>query len=296
MKIIIPEFLATNGITSTSANHLANIAKERIQDLEAELANIELFSTTVELINGEQKTLRTGYDQIGRIRTLIEVIARMYSFNAWVREAIRVKQELMDQVSDMTVTEYCKDNGIDYPTFPEATEVPTQASLLNAMPIKERNEYFTLEAYAATYGKHIHRDGDVSQARQRLMQVTKEPAVLKGQGSDAIIYNYAATVTTGDMDRVFFDLQSRYRDYEARLNAIKAEMADTIKRKTIEAKNRDTQLQEQYNADVQRLNTEFAKYQVETRNAIGKLKIVLPDKLRPIYDELNALGKVTTSD
>ena len=264
MKIIIPEFLATNGITSTSANHLANIAKERIQDLEAELANIELFSTTVELINGEQKTLRTGYDQIGRIRTLIEVIARMYSFNAWVREAIRVKQELMDQVSDMTVTEYCKDNGIDYPTFPEATEVPTQASLLNAMPIKERNEY--------------------------------EPAVLKGQGSDAIIYNYAATVTTGDMDRVFFDLQSRYRDYEARLNAIKAEMADTIKRKTIEAKNRDTQLQEQYNADVQRLNNEFAKYQVETRNAIGKLKIVLPDKLRPIYDELNALGKVTTSD
>ena len=68
-------------------------------------------------------------------------------------------------------------------------------------------------------------------------------------------------------------------------------MADTIKRKTIEAKNRDTQLQEQYNADVQRLNNEFAKYQVETRNAIGKLKIVLPDKLRPIYDELNALGK-----
>ncbi len=292
MEIKIPEFLATTGITSTSANHLANIAKERIQDLEAELANIELYSTTVELINGERKTLRMGYDKIERLNMLIEEIARMYSFNAWVREAIRVKEQLMDKVSQMTINDYCDIKGISYPEYPQSIEVPTRETILNGMSIKERNEYFTLEAYAATYGKHIHRDGDVSKARVKLMHITKEPAVIMGQGTDAMIYNYEPTVTTGDMDRVFFDLQSRYRNYEARLNSIKAEIEDTIKQRTVEARNQEALAQSQYDAQVKQLNIEFSKYVVEQRNAIAKLKIVLPDRLRPIYDELNKLGKI----
>lgn len=296
MEIKIPYFLASTGITSTSANHLANIAKERIQDLEAELANIELYSTSVELINGERKTLRTGYDKIGRLGMLLEDIARMYSFNAWVREAIRVKEQLMNKVTQMSVADYCELKGITYPEYPKPIEMPTQESILNDMPIKERNEYFTLEAYAATYGKHIHRDGDISKARLQLMQVAKEPAVLKGQGTDAIIYNYEPVVTTSDMDRIFFALQSQYRNYEARLNAIKAEIEDTIKRRTIEARNQESMMQDQYEAKVQQLKIEFSKYVVEQRGAIAKLKIVLPDRLRPIYDELNKLGNTVKEE
>ena len=294
MDFIIPQFLAEKGITSTSANHLANIGKEMIQDKEAELANIQLYSTSVELINGERKVLHKGYSDIDRIQKLIEDIARIYSFNAWVREAIKTKEALMRKVDEMNVLQYCALKGIAYPEQPEPVNYPTVDDALLRMSFKERNEYYTLEAYAATYGKHIHRNGDVSMARQRLMKVTKEPSTLQGQGTDAIIYSYEPTVDVEAVDKVFFELQNRYRENEARLNAIKAEIADAVKCESLERQNKYNADTERYYAETQQLQNEFKTYQIETRAAIGKLKIVLPERLLPIYDELNALGKAQT--
>lgn len=294
MEITIPSFLAERGITSTSANHLANIGKEMIQDKEAELANIQLHSTTVELLNGERKVLHHGYSDINRIQALIEDIARIYSFNAWVREAIKAKETILRQIDNLSIYDYCQSKHIEYPKPPESVTFPTADDVLMRMSIKERNEYYTLEAYAATYGKHIHRTGDVSMARQRLQKVTKEPAVLQGQGRDAIVYSYEPTVSIEAMDQVFFELQKRYRENEARLNAIKAEIADTIKRESLEMQNRYKADTEKYNAEVQRLQNDFKTYQLETRAALAKLKIVLPDRLLPIYEELNTLGKQQT--
>ena len=131
-------------------------------------------------------------------------------------------------------------------------------------------------------------------ARQRLIKVTKEPATLQGQGNDAIIYTYKPTVSVEAIDKVFFELQNRYRENEARLNVIKAEIADAVKQESLEIQNRYNAATEKYYADIQRLQNEFKTYQLDTRAAIGKLKIVLPERLLPIYEELNSLGKAQT--
>lgn len=51
------------GLTSTSANHVANMAKEMIRGLEAELETLVFYSTEVSLIgNDSANTLRRGVD------------------------------------------------------------------------------------------------------------------------------------------------------------------------------------------------------------------------------------------
>ena len=48
-------FFGESGLTCTSANHIANLAKERIADLESWLASISFTNTTISLIGSSEK-------------------------------------------------------------------------------------------------------------------------------------------------------------------------------------------------------------------------------------------------
>ena len=43
-------FFDTNGLTSTSANHIANLAKEYVQAQTQELENVEFFNSYLTII------------------------------------------------------------------------------------------------------------------------------------------------------------------------------------------------------------------------------------------------------
>lgn len=54
-------FFAEKGLTSTSANHVANLAKEYIQTIEFNLKYIKFYSETIELIDSDKpRIIATG--------------------------------------------------------------------------------------------------------------------------------------------------------------------------------------------------------------------------------------------
>ena len=65
MQKINEVFFGKHGITSTSANHLANIAKELIADNEAKLKNITFVTTTIDIVGStaSDKTISRGYTE-----------------------------------------------------------------------------------------------------------------------------------------------------------------------------------------------------------------------------------------
>lgn len=291
MEQTIPNFFGERGMTSTSANHLANIAKEAIQDKEAELAAVQFFAESVELLNTDKKVLHKGYAQLDRINVLIEDIARMYAFSAWAREAIRRKDDMLKEIEQVDNLQYCKIMDLEMPLVPDVPKPVTDDELLDAMTVKERNEYYTIEAFAATYGKHIHRDGDISRARAELQRVAKQPTSIQGNGRDAIVHTFTPVVDEEQLDRTFFVLQDRYRSHEARLNNIKAHLANKRKELQLQRQNDYEAAFKDYNNKVQEITNARTRYVIETRAMIANLKIVIPDSLRATYDYLNALGK-----
>ena len=291
MEQKIPNFFGEKGMTSTSANHLANIAKEVIQDKEAELAALQFYTKSVELIDSEKKVLQHGYTDLGRIKGLIEDIARMYAFCAWAREAIKRKDAMLQEIEAMGNVEYCQLKDIEMPIPPQAKEMPTAETCLDQMTVKERNEYYTVEAFAATYGKHIHPDGDVSLARANLLHYSKNPSEIQGNGRDAMVYTYEPSVTTEQLDKTFFELQSSYRETEARLNNLKAHIQNDIKKQSLELQNEYEAELEEYRKKIEDITNERKRYVIEQRAFVGNLKIVIPEHLRETYDYLNALGK-----
>ena len=66
MKKVNEVFFGEHGLTSTSANHLANIAQEKIVSNEAKLKNLNFVTTTVDIVGSPEnsgKVINKGYDE-----------------------------------------------------------------------------------------------------------------------------------------------------------------------------------------------------------------------------------------
>ena len=238
MKKVNEVFFGTHGLTSTSANHLANIAKEKIVSNEAKLKNLNFVTTTVDIVGSPAdsgKTISRGYkeEELAEVRTLLSEIADMNAFCAWIREAIKAKEAEIKDVTERSFNDWLQENGLSLER-PVPTAKPTEDDILEELNIRERNEYLQLEATAATIGKYIHPDGVYSKAREELHNRTMKPYSTEGTGKETLIYSYVPSIEQQKVDDLFFELQKWHRTNEQQLNRIKYEIKRKLGKKTIE--------------------------------------------------------------
>ena len=249
-------------LTSTSANHIANLAKEYIQGVEAQLNNISFFNVEVALVGstGGTSTIQTGEssEALDNLQSLLEGVARAKSLIAWLREGIKAKENLMKDLQTISLEDWCKENGLTRPETPNYGHVLTEVEYYASLPIKERNRYYQLETEAAVLGKYIHPDGHLSDARKELKDKIYHPHKVDGKGRDALIYTYTPTTSIAIVDNVFYELQKKHREIQAQLNAMKHSCEQAINKST------------------NKVNTEYMaasqKYQAELKGILGAFK------------------------
>lgn len=284
-------YLGEKGITSTNANYLANLAKECSKNAEAKLKNISFTDKSVELINGSKKNLLRGLTSAEGIEELIVHIANMNSFCAWMREAIKAREDALAKINGLSCREYCDIKGIEWPEKPEYPDAVQASVILNEMNIKEKNNYLRLEAFASTFGKYIHPDGSVSKAREDALHRTRVPHEVDGDGRDMVIYSYSPSTPIEDVEKTFMELQNKYREYEKQLNAIKFKInEERNKRNTINLQKYKEEY-DTYSQIVNKINADMALYINKGREEISNMKIVIPEKLQDTYEYLDSLGK-----
>ena len=284
-------FLGNEGMTSTSANYLANLAKEILKKTESSLVNISLVDESVELINGDKKTLRHGATSLSSVKEKIEQIAQLHSFCAWVREAIKEKDKMLRELEQLSMSKYCALKGITCPEGPEKDDTVQESDIINEMDVKERNRYLKLETYAAAYGKFIHPDGAISRAREDYLQCLEKPFSVKGEGRDLVIYGYVPSVPSQEVEEVFVKLQNQYREYEKQLNAIKFQIKDEVNKRNLEMELKYKKELNEYANAYKKLQNELHEYVINKRAEIAALKIVIPNNLQGIYSYLNSQGE-----
>lgn len=102
-------FFGEQGLTETSANHIANIAKETLKKDEADIAAISFIHKQVSLLNDKTRSdISLGLDE-AECRGIVEKlehIMKVKSLIAWLREAIKEKNRLHDRPnSELTLVE-----------------------------------------------------------------------------------------------------------------------------------------------------------------------------------------------
>jgi hypothetical protein len=282
-------------LTSTSANHIANLAKEYIQGVETQLNNIRFFNAEVALVGtlADANIIQTGESSevLDSLQSLLEGVAQAKSLIAWLREGIKAKENLMKGLQTISLEDWCKENGMVKPETPNYGHVLTEVEYYASLPIKERNRYYQLETEAAVLGKYIHPDGHLSDARKELKDKLQHPHKVDGKGRDALIYTYTPTVDVAEVDNVFYELQKKHREIQAQLNAMKYSCEQAINESTNKVNTEYMAASQKYQAELKDVLGAFKTWKDEKSQEYSKLKIIVPNSLLDIYNTINSLGK-----
>lgn len=289
-------FFATDGqgLTSTSANHIANLAKEMIRGIEGDLSSMVLYSTSVALIGTERaEELTKGYttEDMEKIPGMLHTVAKAKSLIAWLREAIKAKERMLFEVEDMSLEAFAKQEGIEMLPLPVKSKEFTEDEYFASLSLDERNRYYETETLAAVLGKAIHPDGSFAAARAGLDKRIHNPRRVEGDGRDTLIYTYTPTVEPEAVEDLYFRLQKQYREAQSKVNSMKYECDKAVKESQVAESTKYALLYDEYTTQFKQVSNRMATYKQERSKEIGDYRIVIPQSLREIYEEVSHLGK-----
>ena len=112
-------FFGENGLTSTSAQHVKDMAGHYVDDLKQKLSSITFVNSNINIIGGENSTLvNKGWneEELNSVNEILERISQAQALQAWLGEAINAKQNRQTYVGHYNIKDYCNDYNIEYPT------------------------------------------------------------------------------------------------------------------------------------------------------------------------------------
>lgn len=292
-------FFENGFLTSTEAQNICNIAKEAVTNEHERLSAVSFYDTEIASIISPEAFIKTKIspNDISWISESLDKIGRYNALNAWLKEAIKAKEEAMDEVDIMDVTtldfyeDYIKpvEPTIGYDSFDEE-------KVMSEWSADKLNRYYTLNSEAAVIGKYIHDSGAIAKARKDLVNKMANPSTVSGQGRETIVYKYIPSVDTEVVEGIYMSLLSKHRKLNAELNSLKAEIKETINKKNIEAsiafRDKHTEWEykiSEYYSLVKQRDAKINEYKISEKERISKLKINVPSSLMDTYKEIKAL-------
>ncbi len=289
-------FFGDAGLTSTSANHIANMAKEFILAKSAMVKHLRFVNRTMcvvaavpgapmEVSNGKTESELTAvseaYGDISRAKALI----------AWLREAIKAKESFSSDVKDMRLPGYCEMMGIETPEYPSEQPHMTEDDYFATLPMKDRARYYALETKCAVLGQAIHPDGAFAIARKEMIDSIADPSRLVVKNATTFVERVTPSLPSEALDKFYFDLQAEHRAAQSELNTIKFGCEKAVSADAIAKQSEYNAALQEYNARTSALTSDLALYKKKRMSEISALKIVIPDSLKPIFEKINGLGK-----
>ena len=289
-------FFGTKGITSTSANHIANIAKEVMEESRALLENITFVNCNVGLISSDVSRLtEKGYDtdELGNIVLSINKVAECNALIAYLREAIKAKEEELAYIEGISTSKFLKIKGIEIvdPRSSHSLDFMTEDDAIALLSQQERIRYLILEATAAAIGNRIHPGKSFAEARRKLELKRKEPIKLVGSGSDALVYTYSPSADVDEVNETFMQLQSAHRTANKHLNSLKFKVKQIMDDHNLKAKREYAAQSEEYDRIIATYVKQAEAFIEEQKKELLELKIVIPSDFQKLFDELNELIK-----
>lgn len=292
-------FFENGFLTSTEAQNICNIAKEAVTNEHERLSAVSFYDTEIASIISPEAFIKTKIspNDISWISESLDKIGRYNALNAWLKEAIKAKEEAMDEVDIMDVTtldfyeDYIKpeEPTIGYDSFDEE-------QIMSEWSADKLNRYYTLNSEAAVIGKYIHDSGAIAKARKDLVNKMANPSTVSGQGRETIVYKYIPSVDTEVVEGIYMSLLAKHRKLNAELNSLKAEIKETINKKNIEAsiafRDKHTEWEykiSEYYSLVKQRDAKINEYKISEKERISKLKINVPSSLMDTYKEIKAL-------
>jgi len=277
-------YFGENGLTSTSANFIANKSKEIFEGLQKEFEGLSFVNVNYKVAGVEDIKVEAGRSKEWLDEKLkgLKLVGKLKSLNAWLREAISAKEEAENELKRLDINDWLRSNNVEIHYQPQWRNV-TETEVINNMEVGERQKYLELEAQAANLGKLIHPDGDFSKARKAIKHQNGKSDV-QGVGTPSLtVITYSSSVDIEEIDKIFLQLQEEYRALQAELNGMKhaIKMKQTEEQEKVMAEYKVKT--NEYNAWVKEKQVAFNEYVASETRRLAGLKVIIPDNLKDIY-------------
>lgn len=288
-------FFGESGITSTSATYLCNIARELLKDIESSLNNISFITEEVTLFGSENK-IRTkeGYNlsELSDLDSKLTKAAQLKAFIAWMSEGIKAKDMESEKLREYTLSDFIKD-------FPEYVVQRSKDSTLDPnyglgkLDVSERVKYLFSEALTSSIGKYIHNNGALRKAYSELLNIAHNKVNITTEAKDSIVVvtNKIPSVDTKEVEKIMLKYQDLRRENEKVLNSLKSKIKSYDHEYQMYLTLEDKAASESYNEKMEVVRSKYNEYVLNKRSEIEKLKIIIPDGLRSIYNDLHTISK-----
>lgn len=291
-------FFENGFITSTEAQNICNIAKEAVTSEHEKLSAVSFYDVEIASITNPETFIKTRISpkDISWISESLDKIGRYNALNAWLKEAIKAKEEAIDEVDTMDVTTLDFYEDYKKPEEPREFYDLTEQQIMDEWSANKLNRYYTLNSEAAVIGKYIHDNGAISKARKDLVNKIANPSTVSGQGRETIVFKYNPSVDVKAIEDIYMSLLAKHRKLNAELNSLKAEIKETINKRNIEAstifREKHTEWEHkisEYYSLVKQRDAKINEYKISEKERISKLKINVPSSLMDTYKEVKAL-------
>ena len=292
-------FTTEEGMTSTSAQHVSAMANVMVQDIKQHIMGLRLYEKSIRVIGDAEVTVETVNNTLPEIAESVKRICKANALIAWLREAVKEREQAQKYVSDMSLDDWMKKQGIEKPAVPQPPQMPRinfqdyNTILDTGLTVKEYNRFVELNSALAVYGEMIHEKGLLTRQKSELARIMQNPTEVKESGRDTIITTYKVSPHMIDIDNLYTELQSEYRKLQAEKNGIEAKFSNIAMDYQTRKMDEWKAAKAQYDRDLQKVNSELVGIQTQMKDwkkqrleELAALKIIIPDAMKPLYKEL----------
>lgn len=283
------QFFSPKGLTSTSANHIANLAKEFIQTQKIYIETLSFVGENKQAGGHTYITSNaTPHEEFDQLVPILNKISKATQLIAWIREGLKEKQAAQSNI--FTFEQYLMENGIECKQ-PVRGNYITREDVIKSWNEDKYNAYLTAQTYASVFGELIHPDGEYSVARKQLSKAIAKPNITTGEGRDLTVTTKVPAYNIKEVDDKFFELQKIQREHQAKFNQYEHEITNAT---DLDKATKDAAFEKAYkewHGEYTKLYNEYTTWRNAESKRVADLKISIPGALIDIYQEISGLGK-----
>ena len=293
-------YFGEEGMTSTSAQHVSAMANVMVQDVKQHLMGLRLYEKSIRVIGDVECKVEEVNNTLPEISEGVKQICKANALIAWLREAVKEREQAQQYIQDMTLDKWMELQGIEKPASPVPPMMPKinfqdyKTILDTGLTVKEYNRFVELNSALAVYGEMIHDKGLLTRQKNELARIMQNPTEVKESGRDTIITTYKVDVNVAvDIDKLYTELQSEYRKLQAEKNGIEAKFSNLAMDYQTRKMEEWKAAKAQYDRDLTRVNSELVGIQTQMQEwkkqrleELAALKIIIPNDLKALYRSL----------
>lgn len=283
------QFFGEKGLTSTSANHIANMAKEYIKSIQEQINSISFIEETTSAGGHKYTTRKSSTFSLKELESKLAQISQATQLIAWLREGLKEKENAKNSL--INLNQWCEQMGKVLPKQPISKPYITEEEIISSWPVDKYNSFLTAQTNAAVLGAFVHPGEPYSKARKQLFDSLNNPVTVTGSGRDLTVVETSPAKTLEDVDNTFFQLQAKYREWQAKFNQYRHDIDTQIEEDMHKKDSEHKTALSQYYTERELMTKEYEIWRDSELSRIRNLKIIIPDALKTIYNTIQGLSK-----